>query len=245
MRAGLHAEAEERAAQDFWLDTEAGSVLVRAERLELEARAVRQKQVLAVVDGEIEQVSEAIRELKQLQREAGGRSAAEFGSERRRLAKVATLLCAVRAAARGRVHMKGTLESQAKWIAANSHLADGGAGSKSVGLSVDRWEITIEEGQRVEVEGICQEEAILATLAACDGYRSRPTALVLRAPAEAPIRVVGVGEIAPSRTEIGTDVAVESKVALDPWEAAGWSAVIVLVLLEIWMVLQALLALAR
>jgi hypothetical protein len=199
-------------------------VLVRAERLLLDAKAVREKQVLSVVETEIEDVSERIRELKRLQREAGGKSAREFNQERRRLAKVATLLCAVRAAARGRVHGKGTLESQAKWIEQNAHIARGGPGSESVALTVDRWEIAVEEGQRVEVEGQIAEEAIPATLAASDGYRSRPTARVLRAPRGLPLRVVGMGEISASRTEVAPATRAQKKVLrdVDPEKTRRW-----------------------
>jgi hypothetical protein len=167
----------------------------------VEARAARRQDVLTVVDSDIQSVSKSIREIKDRQSETQGTAAAQLDRERKRLAKVATLLCAVRAHARGRVHLAGTLARQERWIHEHAALAKEGPGARSLDMVVERWEVVIEPGQRVEVAGTCQTEAIPPGLGSSDGYRSRLTAQVMRGSDAAPVRVIGVGEIAASESD--------------------------------------------
>ncbi len=223
VREGLHDQAKAREGQDFWVDTDQGPVLIVAQHLQLDARAERSVEVLAIVDAEIDDVSSRLREIKKEKRTKAGPGAAELNREQKRLAKVATLLCAIRAQARGRVHLSGTLASQQEWIRKNAHLAQGGPGGSSAQLAIEGWEIAIEEGQSVEVEGICLTEAIPPGLASTDGYRSRLTGLVMRGSEDSPLRVIGKGAIAASLTERGPRERVPEPPLVDPGKSLRWT----------------------
>lgn len=215
LRAGLDAQPERSEYQSFWLDTSSGPVLVIPERVELDALAIRKRQATSVVEADIEDVSRRIKELKEQQRASGGHNSAEYNKERKRLAKIATLLCAMKAATRNKIHLGGTLESQEKWIQKHLHLASApdGAGQAAGEFFRERWEVVVAEGQTVEVEGMSQREAVPG-VAPTDGYRSRATTLTLRAPTDGKLRVIGVGEIAPERTvkvELSEEVVAQMR----------------------------------
>lgn len=238
LRAGLDAEPERSDYQSFWLDTATGPVLVIAERVALEALATRKQQALAVVEADIQDVSARIKELKEQQRAAAGRSSGVYNKERKRLAKIATLLCAMKAATRGKIHLAGTLESQAKWIDENLHLASAadGAGGAAGKIFRDRWEVVVSEGQTVEVEGISQLEATPG-IAPSDGYRSRATTLTLRAPTDGKLRVIGVGAIAPERTirvELSQEVERARAMAALPKNVMWFTAILLAFFALVW-----------
>jgi hypothetical protein len=238
LRAGLDAAPERSEYQSFWLDTAAGPVLVIAERVELEALATRKQQALSVVEADIQDVSARIKQLKEQQRAAAGRSSAVYNKERKRLAKIATLLCAMKAATRGKVHLAGTLESQAKWIDENLHLssATDGAGEAAGKIFRERWEVVLCEGQTVEVEGISQREAA-PELAPTDGYRSRATTLTLRAPPDGKLRVIGIGAIAAERTvkvELRAEVERVRAMAALPKNVMWFTAILLAFFAIVW-----------
>ena len=198
VRRGLSDAPERYEAQDFWVQDESGRVLVRADALEVSARAERQKTVVETATSDFQAVSARLKELKDQLRELQGPAAAPVRQERRRLSKVATLLCAVRAHARGNVHLGGTLASQAKWIEEHRRLADGKLGSKTVQLVVDSWEVTLEPGSQVELRGTFHHEPMPASYGADGGYRQAPTCLTARGSRGGPVIVEGRGGAAPS-----------------------------------------------
>jgi hypothetical protein len=201
IRDGLDDDPRERETRSFWLEDETGRVLVIGDHLEVDARAERRRQLRAVAEADIATLSERLREVKAKLRVVQGTGAAELNRERERLALVATFLHATRAHARGKVHLGGSARAQAKWIREHGEIATAGPGAATATMTVDAWEVVIEEGQRVTVEGPCRTEALSADLGHSDGYRSRLTGRVLRGSPGAPLRVTGVGAIAPQERD--------------------------------------------
>lgn len=197
VRESLRSPPSERGAQPFWLEDASGRVLVRAEALEVDARAERERTLVSAADSDVKVVSARLKELKDRLREQQGAGVKPLITERRRLAKVATLLCAIRAHARGNVHVGGTPAGQEAWIRKNSHLAEGGPGARTVKLAVDRWEVVVADGDEVELEGVFRVEPLPPDLGMGGGYRDRPTCLVARGELAAPLFLRGVGAAAP------------------------------------------------
>lgn len=195
MRVGLAKTPESFEVCAFWIEDPQGDrVLVRAEQLDVAVRADRAEQLVEVAEADIEQVSQRIRELKDVTR-AGGPGQAEANRERRRLAKVATLLCAIRAEARGNVHVGGTLEGQRRWIESNAGLAGDGLGERTVQRRVERFEVLLQDGDPAEVEGWLRREPRPAELGG--GYCDRSDCLVVVPAPDGVVRVRGVGVAAP------------------------------------------------
>lgn len=180
-RGGLESAPRASGAVDFWLETASERVLVRADRLEVEAVAQRRQEVLGQVDHDIHEVSRRSRAVKDALREGSG-DAKALGRERKRLAQLATLLCAVRAQARGRVHVGGSLAGQSRWIAEHAKEITAGPGAKTLRLVVDQWETVIAPGDEVEIEGERALEPAPPGLGHGGGYRERASIGVLRAP---------------------------------------------------------------
>lgn len=200
VREGPTEAPLERGAQDFWVEDATGRALVRAEVLSVSLRQRRRDDYLEQIVADVDAVGARIKELKEQLREQGPRHAA-LTAERRRLAKVATLLCAMRAEANGNVHLGGSARGQRAWIAKHAHLADDGPGAASVRKRIERFEVALEDGQRVEVEGFAEVTPAPAGYGgARGGYRTAPTCLTLRAD-DRPVVVVGVGEAAPAPVE--------------------------------------------
>lgn len=197
VRESLRSAPSERGAQPFWLEDASGRVLVRAEALEVDARAERERAIVSAAESDVKVVSARLKALKDELREQHGAGAKPLIEERRRLAKVATLLCAIRAHARGNVHVGGTGAGQEAWIRKNRHLAEGGPGASTVKLAVDRWEVVVAEGDEVELEGGFHVEPLPPDLGMGGGYRDRPTCLVAHGEPDAPLRLHGVGAAAP------------------------------------------------
>ncbi|GAB5545920.1 MAG: hypothetical protein SangKO_056800 [Sandaracinaceae bacterium] len=194
----------ESDAQDFWVEDATGRALVRAGALSVRLRQHRREDYLEQIVSDVDAVGVRIRELKDQLREQGP-DHARLTAERRRLAKVATLLCAMRAEANGNVHLGGNANGQRAWIERNAHLADDGPGAASVKMRVkrrvERLEVALEVGQRVEVEGFAEVTPVPAGYGGTSGgYRTAPTCLTLRAD-ERPVLVLGVGEAAPAPRE--------------------------------------------
>lgn len=202
-RAGLGAEVSERGGERFWVVSGKERVLVRAEALaELDARGDWAQEIVQIATSEIQAVS---RELADLKDRLKRTDRPELRRRRRKLAKVATLLCSVKAHARGKVHGKGTLESQARWIEKNKHLADDGPGKATMDKAVNRLIVVLEAGDPVTVSGRFHREPVPPSLGASGGYRDRPACWVVR---EA--RVVGHDAAAPRATPPSPDERVAS-----------------------------------
>lgn len=186
-------------ACDFWIEDDSGRALVRAERVRVEARAERKEEMITNIDADLDLVQNRLKELKVLRREAGGNIAAELMSESRELRKLATLLCSIRAHARGSVHRSGgSLAGQERYIREQrEHFQSGGKGEKSLKLVDERFEVVLGEGEQIQVTGLCQREAVPAGLGLGGGYRDLPTCLHIRAPHDGQLMVRGVGSAAP------------------------------------------------
>lgn len=211
VRKGVASAPEEHEACAFWLEDASGAkALVRAEGLVVDVRAELAQQLVEMAEADIEVVSQRIRTLKDTAR-GGGPKQAEANRERRRLAKVATLLCAIRAEARGNVHVGGNLHGQRQWIEKNRHLAGDDLGSRTVQRMVERFEVLLREGDPVEVEGLLRREPMPAELGG--GYRDRSDGFVLAPDASGAVRVRGVGTAAPmSEPELRKAAGLEDPV---------------------------------
>ncbi|HJL17217.1 MAG TPA: hypothetical protein RMH99_16235 [Sandaracinaceae bacterium LLY-WYZ-13_1] len=193
VRDGLDAEARERESLGFWVEDASGRVFVPGEAIEVDARAERGCDVVDAASADYQAVSDRLRDLKDRMRDAQGSAASALRKEREQLAKVATLLCAVTAQARGKVHLGGTLHSQERWIRKHAHLAEGGPGATTIQLAFERWEVVIAEGDAVALEGCFRVEPLPPGVGAGGGYRSRPTCLVARPGSDGVLHLRGVG----------------------------------------------------
>ncbi|MBK7773959.1 MAG: hypothetical protein IPI43_07435 [Sandaracinaceae bacterium] len=195
VRVGLADEPEATDVCTFWVEDEGGErFLVRVDALEVDVRAQRAESLVQLVEEDIIAVSATIRALKETAKHGPLAQQGEANRERRRLAKVATLLCAVRAEARGNVHVGGDLAGQRKWIAAHVHIATNEAG-RSLQRREERFEVVLREGDSVEVSGVLRREPLPSGLGG--GYRERTDCWAMAPGASGHVRVVGVGASAP------------------------------------------------
>jgi hypothetical protein len=182
----------------FWLEDSTGRVLVRANELDVAARAERRTEAIAIVDANIKQVSRRIQEIKRERRDVGGPRATELHQEHRYLKRLATLLCAIGAHARGNVHVGGNLDGQEAYIRERSpQFNDDRQSTDALNLMGERFEVILEEGAEVEVSGLCVLEPIPPGMGHGGGYRDAPTCMHMRAPAGSQLYVRGLGEAAP------------------------------------------------
>lgn len=196
VRSGLDDAPDDRDGQDFWVEDPSGKVLVRGAHVVADVRAERQRQVVRAADADQAALAARLRDLKLELRSAAGARAKALIDERKRLAKVVTVLLAVRAHGRGRVHVGGSLSAQERWI--REHASSAPEGVRSLELVTEEWEVVLGEDQEVEVEGFAQVERGPAA-AGGGGYRDVPTCLVLtQTPTGQPVRVRGLGEAAPT-----------------------------------------------
>jgi len=197
VREGLSTEPRQRGSRSFWLEDESGRVLVQGDHVDVDARAERREQLVAVAESDLQSLSQRLREVKAKLKTVQGERQRLLDRERRHLASVATLLLATRAHARGKIHVAGSLDAQADWIRKHAEKASRGHGAATAMMALDAWEVVIEPGQRVCVEGPCEIETMSPEHRQGDGYRSRQTGRVMRGSAAAPLRITGVGAIAP------------------------------------------------
>ena len=196
MRQGLDAPPEERESQAFWLEDATGKVLIPRDGVVIEARGERRKALVERATADIHAVTERIRQLKQELR--SGTASGEVMRERQHLAKVATLLCAIRAHARGNVHNAASLKHQEEFIERNKHLVEGqDLGADTIEMMVQRFEVVLCEGDEVEAEGLFRVEPMPPDIGGAQGYRERPACLTLRPDRLGDARIVGVGQSAP------------------------------------------------
>lgn len=193
LREGFGDDAPSSAeAVDFLLDDGTGAVLVRGTSLDVDARAERRETIVAAVDRDVNELGQRQRAVKRAIRRGEGDLRA-LHAERRRLAEQVTLLCAIRAHARRRVHIGGSPAGQQRWIDAHAREVGDSGAPASLRLVAERWEIALEEGHEIEVEGVCEREMTVE-----GGYRGQASRLVVRAPPGGTIRVRGVGASAPA-----------------------------------------------
>ncbi len=95
------------------------------------------------------------------------------------------------------VHVGGTARGQERWLREHGRGASGGPGESTAMLLSEAWEVVIEVGQRVTLEGECSIEAVASELLPSQGYRTRATARVLRGSAASPLVLIGTGDRAP------------------------------------------------
>jgi hypothetical protein len=230
IRGALDASPERRDAIDFWLEAGGRRVLVRGDGLAASVRAERERELVEAAEADVRTVEERLRWLKEERRRAAGSRASELNRERKKLATLATLLYAIRAHARRRTHGKRSFEGQAKWIEANRHLLEAqDVATATVSVLVDRWELTIDPGQTVRVEGRFLRAPLPASLSGRGGYRQSSDGWVVEAPPDGPVRVHGIGAEAPrtpeerrraAPPEAGDGPAVGPLALLDRWDPA-------------------------
>lgn len=197
---GLGTEPVERGACPFWIEDESGKVLVLDAPLELDVRATRGEELFSVASADYDAISKRLREVKDALKAAAG-DAKALHAEKRKLAKIATLVCSVRAHARGRVHRGGSLANQQRWIEANAAIANEGPGAATAKLAVSRWESALEVGGQIELDAIFEIQPVPPDLGPGGGYRDRPMCLVARPLETGAVRVRGVGALAPRPVE--------------------------------------------
>jgi len=177
----------------FWLEDETGRVLVQPQSVDVAARAEGRTQAIAVVDANLNEVAERIRQIKAERRDAMGRRAKELLREHKKLKKLATFLCAIRAHARGNVHRGGTLEAQERYLRDHASEHEG----KAVELISEQFEVTLQEGDEIEIRGLCVMAMLPPGIGHSGGYRDAPTGLQVRAPVGRRLEIRGLGDVAP------------------------------------------------
>ncbi len=182
---------------DFWIEDATGKALVRVERARVGVRAQETDAVVALIDADIGAVSERIRELKRIRKRGPATAARAAMTEHKQLKKVATLLCAMRAHARGNVHVGGTLDGQAAYIRERSATISDNVAPKSLELFGKTYEVRLEDGQDIRVTGLCEEAFIPPDVGPVGGYRDAPTCIQIRAPDGEDLVITGVGELEP------------------------------------------------
>lgn len=185
--------ASTRGGQMFWLVDPSGRVLVDPMEAGVAARASFRDTVIGLAEAELHQIEMRIRTLKKKKKTAGGLRVSEIAKELKKLKALATLLCAVRAAANGNVHVGGTLDGQTRYISERSARFEGD--SAVLKLS-ERRESTLGEGDQVEVTGLLSIESIPPDFFV-GGYRDQPTCARVRAPAGGELVIRGLGDVAP------------------------------------------------
>lgn len=202
VRDGLESRPIDERAQRFWLQTEDERVLVESAFLQVDARAELGQRLLSVVEGDLRSVAARLSAIKALIRQGHGPEIAALQRERRTLAEIATFLHATRAHARGRVHVGGTLEGQARWIRERAAKSADASALKTVQMARSAWEVVLEPGQAVTITGACRTELLPPELGGDGGYRANSSARVMRGTEALPLMLVGLGAIAPSETDV-------------------------------------------
>jgi hypothetical protein len=190
----------------FWLEDDTGRILVQPQSVEVAARAEGRTRAVAVVDANINQVSQRIRQIKDERRMAAGPAAKKLLEEHRHLKRLATLLCAIRAHARGNVHIGRTLKGQDAAIRKRSPEFEG----EAISLVGERFEVVLSEDAELEVSGLCVMAMAPPGMGHTRGYRDSPTCLQLRAPVGGRLHIRGLGDAAPFSKESGAESGAES-----------------------------------
>lgn len=205
----------------FWIEDATGRALVRPEQIDVAARGERRSEAIKIVDANIKQVSQRIRQLKRERNNAAGPRAKELYAEYDELRRLATLLCAIGAHARGNVHIGGDRDGQEAYIRRHAPRFDDGS-TRALTLMSERYEVILEDGAEVEISGLCVLEPVPPGLGHGGGYRDAPTCLHVHAPAGGQLIVRGVGETAPIETADGSKRDGHDGTDERPAEARSW-----------------------
>lgn len=231
VRDGLASRPARSEARSFVVEDQTGRALVvmEPERHEVSLVGRSVQEAIAVLDADINEVSDRLHDLKQQIRNGSPAEQRKLVPVIRRHRELATVLCAIRAHARGRTHIKGTLDEQEAYIRKTSAKFEESEAKRAHKLFVERQEATLVEGQRVTVRGYFQWEPDPDPAAMAGGYRSRPLRLTVRAPAGEQLLVVGEGV---DRAE-GEQRAEEHKRPAAPQVQAGQGHRALFMLLEL------------
>lgn len=195
-------EPKEQDVVDFWLEDAQGKVLVLGAHARVDAHAERSRRVVEAVEADLEALGERLAEIKQHLRAVQGPEAAKLQRERKELAQLATFLHATKAHARGRIHVGKSKREQEKWLDANAHVAKvDGFGTRTAKLTRDAWEVVLEPGHEIMINGRCTVELLPPEHGGDGGYREVSSGRVLRGTASSPLLITGVGTISPTREE--------------------------------------------
>lgn len=186
---GLLGGMKSQDAQRFYLEYDGGRALVEMDRFRLELGSLARKQVLEVLDADINAIAMQLSDLKVRLRQAQGHRQSVLQKELRELKGLATLLCAVRAHARGNVHTGRTLEGQERFIAAQSTLYQADGELRQIpSRYLEQFDTILAAGQRARVTG----EARWGT-GPSQGYRDGARQLIIFAPEDGEVLVEGQG----------------------------------------------------
>ena len=121
----------------------------------------------------------------------------EVDAQLREMKGLATLLCAIRAHARGNVHVGKTIKGQAKYIQKNSKKYEDAGGTQQIAARyLKSFDTVLTIGDAVTVSGVASQEP---DPTAAGGYRDRATRTVIRAPDDGVVEVSGEGAEAAER----------------------------------------------
>ena len=199
VRKDVHAEPDQREGQPFWVEDAHGDrVLIRPEAIRIVAGGEEQDTLVETATSDLQAVTSRIRVLKDELRETGGADKT-LRSERKRLAKIATLLCAIRAHARGNVHASANLEEQQRFIDEHMGLIQSdGLGTATMKMMVHRLEVILQPDDPVQVEGVFRIEPMPPDVGGAQGYRERPVCWTLR-DGDEPATLIGMGKVSPAQ----------------------------------------------
>ncbi len=192
-----NAGDEREAACDFIVQDESGRALIVMDRFRLSLGALESGGLMNVLEADIDKVSATISDLKAEARSRHDASRREVDAKLREMKALATLLCAIRAHARGNVHVGKSLAAQERFIHERSQElkgADTQGRQSELGSMPARYvqshETILREGDHVQVTGYATQEPDPTAAA---GYRDRPRWTVVRAPEGGLLHVEGEG----------------------------------------------------
>lgn len=209
VHSGLVGGGAEEDAQPFYLEDDSGRVLVEMDSYALELGAIVRQKQMAVLDADINAVAQRLADLKTKARDiADHEDKRSAFAHVRQLKEVATLLCCIRAHARGNVHHGGDLAGQEKYIAAMSQkFSQHGDTTEMPTQFLGQQDTVLLDGHAARVSG----RAIGKSAGA--GYRDGARQLVIVAPEDGTIVVSGEGaadaarELQKQRDPLGRAVA--------------------------------------
>ena len=175
----------DRGAIDFVIRDDGGKARVVTAHLDASLLGQARRQRVQAIEANIHDVSDKLSELKDRATRVQGPAAKKLHAEMRRYKRVATLLCAMKAHARGKVHGAMSAAEQVRFIdRENAALSKDGEGAFA--FDIERVEALLTPGQRVLVTGRARWELDSEGGA---GYRQAGKVLVLEGEPETPVQV--------------------------------------------------------
>jgi hypothetical protein len=186
-RSGSH----QQGAQDFLVKDASGTALIVMDRFELALGSLERGEQMSVLEADISKVSLRLSDLKAKARTVRHAERRQVDGELRELKGLATLLCAIRAHARGNVHIGKTMEGQERYIQEGSKQYEKhGELNVAPARYLRAFDTILSEGDAVEVTGNATQEPDPERAA---GYRDRALRTVIRAPEGGVVCVSGEG----------------------------------------------------